>query len=183
MAVFIPNDGTHCQGEFQQDPGANAKPDAELCDVACADVDECRITGVCGDGAQCSNLPGSFECSCQLGYRVRDGKEPFDPRRDEASCQGKATRLEEAPPWLKSALAASSVVDCGQPASAKDAVLLSVTGTTFSGVATFGCDAGFQRTGGDSSSVCGADGLWTPASIRCEGKDMQPIHPIQRHSN
>ncbi|XP_056888699.1 sushi domain-containing protein 1 isoform X5 [Takifugu flavidus] len=138
MAVFIPNDGTHCQ-----------------------DVDECRIPGLCGDGAQCTNLPGSFECSCQLGYRVQNGKEPFVPRRENASCK---------------------VVDCGQPASAGGTVLLSATATTYSSVATFACDEGFMWRSGDNSSVCGADGLWSPASIKCEEVDCgPPPHPPHTH--
>ncbi|XP_067377760.1 sushi domain-containing protein 1 isoform X3 [Channa argus] len=124
MAIFIPNDGTHCQ-----------------------DIDECRITGVCGDGGQCRNLDGSFDCSCRLGYQVFNGVEPFHPRRDEASCR---------------------VVDCGQPASVEDTVLLSVTGTTYDSVAVFACDEGFTWKSGDNSSVCGADGLWRGPTIVCE---------------
>ncbi|XP_034397203.1 sushi domain-containing protein 1 isoform X3 [Cyclopterus lumpus] len=124
MAVFIPNDGTHCQ-----------------------DNDECRIAGSCGAGAQCRNLEGSFDCSCQLGYQVHNGVEPFHPPRDKASCK---------------------VVDCGQPASVEDTVLLSVTGTTYSSVATFVCDEGFVWRSGDNSSVCGADGLWKGPNMVCE---------------
>ncbi|XP_067377761.1 sushi domain-containing protein 1 isoform X4 [Channa argus] len=127
MAIFIPNDGTHCQ-----------------------DIDECRITGVCGDGGQCRNLDGSFDCSCRLGYQVFNGVEPFHPRRDEASCR---------------------VVDCGQPASVEDTVLLSVTGTTYDSVAVFACDEGFTWKSGDNSSVCGADGLWRGPTIVCEEVD------------
>ncbi|XP_073322547.1 sushi domain-containing protein 1 [Pagrus major] len=126
MAVFIPNDGTHCQ-----------------------DIDECRITGLCGDGGQCTNLDGSFECSCQLGYQVHNGVEPFNPHKDRAFCK---------------------VVDCGRPASVEDAVLLSVTGTTYASVAMFGCDEGFVWRSGNNSSVCGADGLWRGATIVCEAK-------------
>ncbi|XP_041793031.1 sushi domain-containing protein 1 isoform X3 [Chelmon rostratus] len=66
MAVFIPNDGTHCQ-----------------------DTDECRITGLCGEGGQCRNLEGSFDCSCQLGYQVHNGEEPFHPHTDKAFCKAK----------------------------------------------------------------------------------------------
>ncbi|XP_051277734.1 sushi domain-containing protein 1 isoform X4 [Dicentrarchus labrax] len=124
MAVFIPNDGTHC-----------------------LDIDECRIAGSCGDGGQCRNLEGSFDCSCQLGYQVHNGTEPFHPYRDKASCR---------------------VVDCGQPASVEDTVLLSVTGTTYSSVAMFGCDEGFVWSSGDNSSVCGADGLWRGPTMVCE---------------
>ncbi|XP_035514628.1 sushi domain-containing protein 1 [Morone saxatilis] len=126
MAVFIPNDGTHCR-----------------------DIDECRIAGLCGDGGQCRNLEGSFDCSCQLGYQVHNGTEPFHPYRDRASCR---------------------VVDCGQHASVEDTVLLSVTGTTYSSVAMFGCDEGFVWISGDNSSVCGADGLWRGPTMVCEAK-------------
>ncbi|XP_062273783.1 sushi domain-containing protein 1 isoform X2 [Scomber scombrus] len=126
MAIFIPNDGTHCQ-----------------------DVNECRITGMCGEGGQCRNLEGSFDCSCQLGYRVHDGSEPFQPDRDKASCK---------------------VVDCGQPASPEDTVLLSKTGTTYGSVAKFECDEGFLWRRGDNTSVCGADGLWRGPTMVCEAK-------------
>ncbi|XP_069557700.1 sushi domain-containing protein 1 isoform X1 [Brachyistius frenatus] len=116
----------------------------------CQDVDECRITSMCGDGGQCRNLDGSFECSCRVGHRVHNGSEPFHPLRDEASCK---------------------VVDCGRPASEEDAVLLSVTGTTYGSVATLACDDGFVWRSGDNSSVCGADGLWTGRSLVCEEVD------------
>ncbi|KAM4745095.1 sushi domain-containing protein 1 [Anableps anableps] len=124
MAVFIPNDGTHCQ-----------------------DIDECRIPGLCGEGGQCRNMEGSFDCSCQVGYRVHNGAEPFRPQRDGASCK---------------------VVDCGQPAPVEDTVLLSVTGTTYGGVARFGCDEGFVWRRGGNSSVCGADGSWSRPTLVCE---------------
>ncbi|XP_075960993.1 sushi domain-containing protein 1 isoform X2 [Anarhichas minor] len=116
----------------------------------CQDKDECTLTGSCGEGAQCRNLEGSFDCSCQLGYQVHNGAEPFHPRRDKASCK---------------------VVDCGQPASVKDTVLLSVTGTTYSSVAMFVCDKGFVWRSGDNSSVCGADGLWKGPNMVCEEVD------------
>lgn len=32
------------------------------------DVDECK-TGACGEGAICTNLPGSFECTCPTGFK------------------------------------------------------------------------------------------------------------------
>ncbi|XP_036000526.1 sushi domain-containing protein 1 isoform X3 [Fundulus heteroclitus] len=136
MAVFIPNDGTHCQ-----------------------DIDECRITGICGEGGRCRNLEGSFDCSCQVGYRVHNGAEPFHPQRDGASCE---------------------VVDCGQPVPAEDTVLLSITGTTYGGMATFGCDEGFVWRRGSNSSVCGADGAWSGPSLVCEAK-CGPV-PFLDHS-
>ncbi|XP_038129578.1 sushi domain-containing protein 1 isoform X4 [Cyprinodon tularosa] len=124
MAVFIPNDGTHCQ-----------------------DIDECRITGLCGEGGLCRNLEGSFDCSCHVGYRVHNGSEPFQPQRDGASCR---------------------VVDCGQPSLVEDTVLLSITGTKYGDMASFGCDEGFVWRRGDNSSVCRADGSWSGATLVCE---------------
>ncbi|XP_059193910.1 sushi domain-containing protein 1 isoform X1 [Centropristis striata] len=115
--------------------------------TSCQDIDECRITGLCGEGGQCRNLVGSFECSCQLGYQVQNGAEPFHPHRDKASCK---------------------VVDCGQPASVEDTVLLSVTGTTYSSVAMFVCDEGFVWRSGGNSSQCGADGLWRGPTMICD---------------
>uniref|UniRef100_A0A3B5LLD3 Sushi domain containing 1 n=1 Tax=Xiphophorus couchianus TaxID=32473 RepID=A0A3B5LLD3_9TELE len=134
MAVFIPNDGTHCQ------------------------IDECRITGLCGEGGQCRNLEGSFDCSCQVGYRVHNGAEPFRPQGGGASCK---------------------VVDCGPPVPVEDSVLLSITVTTYGGVARFGCEEGFVWRRGDNSSVCGADGSWSEPSLVCE--KCGPV-PVLAHS-
>nr|XP_020455048.1 sushi domain-containing protein 1 isoform X3 [Monopterus albus] len=115
----------------------------------CQDTDECTTTEICGKGGQCKNLDGSFECSCHPGYRVHNGVEPFHPYKDKASCK---------------------VVDCGQPTSVEDAVLLSITGTTYGGVAMFVCDEGFVWRGGENSSVCGADGVWRGLTMVCEAK-------------
>uniref|UniRef100_A0A087X6S8 Sushi domain containing 1 n=1 Tax=Poecilia formosa TaxID=48698 RepID=A0A087X6S8_POEFO len=136
MAVFIPNDGTHCR-----------------------DIDECKITGQCGEGGQCRNLEGSFDCSCQIGYKVHNGAEPFRPQRGGAACK---------------------VVDCGPPVLVEDSVLLSITFTTYGGVARFGCEEGFVWRRGDNSSVCGADGSWSESSLVCEAK-CGPV-PFLAHS-
>ncbi|KAM3867667.1 sushi domain-containing protein 1 [Diretmus argenteus] len=127
MAIFIPNDGTHCR-----------------------DIDECRIPGICGEGGRCRNLEGSFECSCHVGYRLHNGAAPFHPERDKASCK---------------------VIDCGQPPSVEDTVLLSATGTRYGNVATFGCVEGFIWRSGHNSSVCGADAVWKGPTMVCEEVD------------
>ncbi|XP_054906828.1 sushi domain-containing protein 1 isoform X2 [Poeciliopsis prolifica] len=113
----------------------------------CQDIDECRTTGPCGEGGQCRNLEGSFDCSCQVGYRVHNGDEPFRPQRGGASCK---------------------VVDCGPPVPVEDSALLSVTVTTYGGVARFVCEEGFVWRRGDNSSVCGADGSWSETGLVCE---------------
>ncbi|MEQ2251789.1 hypothetical protein ILYODFUR_014773, partial [Ilyodon furcidens] len=115
----------------------------------CQDIDECRITGLCGEGGRCRNLEGSFDCSCQVGYRVHNGAEPFHPQRDTASCK---------------------VVDCGQPTPVEDTVLLSITGTTYGGMATFGCDEGFVWRRGHNSSECRVDGSWSGPTLVCEAE-------------
>ncbi|XP_061841960.1 sushi domain-containing protein 1 isoform X6 [Nerophis lumbriciformis] len=138
MPVFIPNDGTHCQ-----------------------DLDECSVSGLCGQGAQCRNLNGSFDCSCQLGYRVQDGKEPFHPLKDQASCK---------------------VVDCGPPVLQDYTVLLSTTGTTYRSMATFDCDEGSVKRSGNNVSLCGADGLWTETTLVCEEISCGPPQALP-HTN
>ncbi|XP_034450998.1 sushi domain-containing protein 1 isoform X5 [Hippoglossus hippoglossus] len=130
--------------------------------MVCEDIDECRITGLCGDGGRCRNLEGSFECSCQVGYQVDDGTEPFHPYRDKASCK---------------------VVDCGQPASVEDTVLLPATGTTYGSVATRVCDEGFIWGSGHNTSVCGADGLWSGPTMVCEEVDCGSPPPARPHSH
>ena len=65
-----------------------------------------------------------------------------------------------------------SVVDCGQPASVEDTVLLSATGTTYGSVATWVCDEGFLWGSGPNTSVCGADGLWSGPTMVCEGNKI-----------
>lgn len=125
----------------------------------CKDIDECQINSLCGQGAFCRNLQGSFECHCQIGYKVHNGAEPFQPYRDKPSCK---------------------VVDCGQPILVEDSVLLTVTRTTYGGVALFKCDDGFVWRRGDISSVCGANGLWTRPSMVCEA-NCGPV-PFLAHS-
>lgn len=61
------------------------------------------------------------------------------------------------------------MVDCGTPVPVTHAMLLSVTETSYGGVAAFACDKGFIQREGDSSSLCGADGKWTPTTMVCEG--------------
>lgn len=34
----------------------------------CQDVDECAYPNVCGPGAICTNLEGSYRCDCPPGY-------------------------------------------------------------------------------------------------------------------
>nr|XP_019949285.1 PREDICTED: sushi domain-containing protein 1-like isoform X2 [Paralichthys olivaceus] len=128
----------------------------------CKDIDECRITGLCGEGGWCRNLEGSFECSCHVGYQVDNGTEPFHPHRDKAFCK---------------------VVDCGQPASVEDAVLLSVTGTTYGSVATWVCDEGFIWGSGHNTSVCRDNGLWSGPTMVCEEVDCGSPPAALPHSH
>ncbi|KAI9534302.1 hypothetical protein NQZ68_014710 [Dissostichus eleginoides] len=118
--------------------------------MSCEDIDECTVTGLCGEGGQCRNLKGSFDCRCILGYEVQNGAEPFHPHRDKASCK---------------------MVDCGRPVAAEDTVLLSVSGTTYGSAAMFVCEEGFVWRRGNNRSVCEADGLWRGGNMSCEDID------------
>ena len=47
---------------------------------SCVDVDECESGAgrlLCGENAECRNLPGSHKCVCGSGYV----KDPFQPSR------------------------------------------------------------------------------------------------------
>ncbi|XP_043362778.1 adhesion G protein-coupled receptor E3-like isoform X13 [Dermochelys coriacea] len=54
----------------------------------CQDIDECRGSSPadCGPHANCTNLPGSYSCSCIHGYETRSGKDKFTHAR-ENTCQ------------------------------------------------------------------------------------------------
>ncbi|CAM9790911.1 unnamed protein product [Lampetra fluviatilis] len=55
--------------------------------ASCVDVDECQESQApCGEGSRCENVPGSFHCYCEPGFRLSSGKQPFQPTRDQASC-------------------------------------------------------------------------------------------------
>ncbi|KAM9360266.1 sushi domain-containing protein 1 isoform 1-T1 [Symphorus nematophorus] len=184
MAVFIPNDGTHCQ-----------------------DIDECRITGLCGDGGQCRNLDGSFDCSCQLGYRVHNGVEPFHPNRDKASCKvvdcGQPASVEDAALLSVSGTTYSSVakyvcddgfvwrsgdnssvcgadglwrgptmvceeVDCGSPPALPHSHMLWNKSTRMGTEVLYQCNSGYHNVGKGNVSICTAAGQWETPSMLCQ---------------
>uniref|UniRef100_A0A665WS63 Sushi domain containing 1 n=1 Tax=Echeneis naucrates TaxID=173247 RepID=A0A665WS63_ECHNA len=117
----------------------------------CQDKDECQIgaSKICGQHTICHNTYGSYYCTCLSGYTPSNDMGVFIPN-DGTHCRE---------------------VDCGQPSTEEDTVLLSKTGTTYGSVATFVCDEGFFWANGDNTSVCGADGLWTRTSMVCEEVD------------
>lgn len=47
-------------------PKCFCPPGQEPNGTACQDLDECKIEGTCDQ--LCTNLPGSFRCSCVAGY-------------------------------------------------------------------------------------------------------------------
>ncbi|CAJ0580818.1 unnamed protein product, partial [Mesorhabditis spiculigera] len=49
---------------------------------SCEDINECARTTPCGDRAKCENIDGSYECTCDQGYRY-DGQKCVD--KDECS--------------------------------------------------------------------------------------------------
>ncbi|XP_028434774.1 sushi domain-containing protein 1 isoform X2 [Perca flavescens] len=181
MAIFIPNDGTHCQ-----------------------DIDECRITGLCGEGGQCRNLEGSFDCSCQLGYQVHNGTEPFHPHRDKASCKvvdcGHPALVEDTVVLSVTGTTYSSVAmfvcdkgfvwrrgdnrsvcgadglwrgptmvceaKCGPvPLLAKSEVVWHNRS-----VVIHRCVDGYHSWRGSNVSVCNSSGVWQRATLRCIAK-------------
>ncbi|KAH0628385.1 hypothetical protein JD844_009470 [Phrynosoma platyrhinos] len=51
------------------------------------DIDECEVSDICGPGARCVNIVGSFECYCMEGYQIENGAEPFHSIASKASCK------------------------------------------------------------------------------------------------
>ncbi|XP_047448823.1 sushi domain-containing protein 1 isoform X1 [Mugil cephalus] len=184
MAVFIPNDGTHCR-----------------------DIDECGITGLCGVGGQCRNLEGSYECRCQVGYRVHNGVEPFQPTRDNVSCKvvdcgqpvleedtvlhsntgttygSLATFVcEEGFVWRRgdnsSVCGADGLwrkptmvceeVDCGSPPVLAHSHVLWNKSTRMGTEVIYQCIHGYHNVGKGNVSVCTASGHWDTSSVLCQ---------------
>ncbi|XP_078106235.1 sushi domain-containing protein 1 isoform X4 [Sander vitreus] len=184
MAIFIPNDGTHCQ-----------------------DIDECRITGLCGEGGQCRNLEGSFDCSCQLGYQVHNGTEPFHPHRDKASCKvvdcGPPASLEDTVRLSVTGTTYSSVamfvcdegfvwrmgdnrsvcgadglwrgptmvceeVDCGSPPALPHSHMLWNKKSSMGIEVLYQCISGYHNVGKGNVSICTAAGQWERPSVLCQ---------------
>ncbi|XP_035851018.1 sushi domain-containing protein 1 isoform X3 [Sander lucioperca] len=184
MAIFIPNDGTHCQ-----------------------DIDECRITGLCGEGGQCRNLEGSFDCSCQLGYQVHNGAEPFHPHRDKASCKvvdcGPPASVEDTVLLSVTGTTYSSVamfvcdegfvwrrgdnrsvcgadglwrgptmvceeVDCGSPPALPHSHMLWNKRSSMGTVVLYQCNSGYHNVGKGNVSICTAAGQWERPSVLCQ---------------
>ncbi|EPB80333.1 calcium binding EGF domain protein [Ancylostoma ceylanicum] len=43
------------------------------CLYRCIDIDECAESSVCGTHSECINRPGSYDCTCDKGYRFVEG--------------------------------------------------------------------------------------------------------------
>uniref|UniRef100_A0A3Q0RLC4 Sushi domain containing 1 n=1 Tax=Amphilophus citrinellus TaxID=61819 RepID=A0A3Q0RLC4_AMPCI len=195
MAVFIPNDGTHCQ-----------------------DIDECRITGQCGEGAQCRNLNGSFDCSCQVGYKIHNGVEPFHPLRDKASCKevdcgsppafphshllwnkntkmgtkvvyqcnsgyhnvgkGNVSICTAGGQWARPSMLCQEIL-CGSPPVIEFTEQAWSNNSTPGSTVLYFCKEGFYNNGGNNVSICQENGQWTPPTLSCQGNQAADCFHIQ----
>ncbi|XP_070175352.1 uncharacterized protein [Littorina saxatilis] len=59
-------------------------------------------------------------------------------------------------------------VDCGSPPPMPNATVTTVFRTSYLGIATYSCDAGYVSAQGDVNSTCSADGNWTLPLIDCQ---------------
>ena len=62
----------------------------------------------------------------------------------------------------------STAVDCGPLTDPTNVQVNTSSGTTFGSVATFRCNTGY-RLSHQQVVMCGADGMWSPASPSCLG--------------
>ena len=64
-------DGFNCSGEWRVTLTTMEKGERERINQSfiCADIDECAMSDdLCDMNATCSNVPGSFQCSCNTGF-------------------------------------------------------------------------------------------------------------------
>ena len=59
-----------------------------------------------------------------------------------------------------------AVVDCGIPPNPPNGYVDTSTGTVFNSLAMYSCDVGYMLVG-NSLSVCGPDGMWSPGTPSC----------------
>ncbi|VDM76976.1 unnamed protein product [Strongylus vulgaris] len=62
----------------------------------CVDIDECSESNVCGAHSECVNRPGSYDCTCDKGYRFEEnggGCVDINECRESDPC-GKASGVE-----------------------------------------------------------------------------------------
>ena len=69
---------------------------------------------------------------------------------------------------MKIAFASTVSIDCGTLTDPTNGRANTSSGTTFGGVATFNCNTGY-RLSHQQVVMCGADGMWSPASPSCLG--------------
>ena len=76
------------------------------------------------------------------------------------------------------------VINCG-PVTLINGQVEKSNGTTFGSVATFSCNAGYMSVSHQQVVVCGADGMWSPASPSCNGnwEEPYPLLPIYSFSS
>ncbi|XP_051924662.1 sushi domain-containing protein 1 isoform X3 [Hippocampus zosterae] len=193
MAVFIPNDGTHCQ-----------------------DIDECSVVGICGEGGQCGNLDGSFDCSCQLGYQVHNGTEPFHPHEGQASCQvvdcghptsqntvllsatgttfgsvatfecdhgflwrsGNNTSICGADGLWRGLSMICAAIDCGSPPTFLHSRMLWNQSSRVGTEVLYQCNSGYHNIGPGSVFICTTAGRWEGASMLCQEVSCGKPHTV-----
>ena len=67
-------------------------PTWNLACISFLDEDECLLSGACHDNATCTNIPGSFLCTCSTGFT---GNQTY--------CKGNLVARREALPMLSCA--------------------------------------------------------------------------------
>uniref|UniRef100_A0A8C3P953 Uncharacterized protein n=1 Tax=Chrysemys picta bellii TaxID=8478 RepID=A0A8C3P953_CHRPI len=93
-AKCVNNTHCTCLDGYQTHGNRFFNDTTEICD----DIDECQGPNPadCGPHANCTNVPGSYSCTCIPGYEPSSGKANFT-HASENTCQGE---LSPDPTWL-----------------------------------------------------------------------------------
>ncbi|CAH2293617.1 sushi domain-containing 1 [Pelobates cultripes] len=168
---------------------------------SCMDIDECSVSNICGDKSQCVNIPGSFECYCEKGYVLKNGKEPFSANDSSYTCTdvdecavsdvcgyyGRCKNIlgsyecyckegyklqNGTDPWREDhSKALCTAVDCGSPPVLPSSIMDSPYNSTFGSMVTYRCAHGFTVGSGQNTSFCTAEGRWSEVSLVCKVVD------------
>ncbi|XP_053393501.1 sushi, von Willebrand factor type A, EGF and pentraxin domain-containing protein 1-like isoform X8 [Mercenaria mercenaria] len=120
---------------------------------------DCEALDVSAETIKSTNMTyfwENVELSCPIGYKFHMEKY-FDMEIVTLRCDSMWEIDGEDP----GAIAECQVVHCGPPTKIQNGGVKSATGVTYSEVATYFCNDGFQMSIGGPNATCDKEGMWT----------------------